>query len=161
MTRKTSYIQQRPRYGHMPRQKSEQVQYEFGGPVGSAFVMVSLPLVVYGLYFACNADYCLSDGASLANALTHISASLRTTTLWSWEAAAAVAGWFALQAMLYLQLPGPMVHGVPLKDGKQLAYPMNGHLAFWISLAVASFGWPVLSPDGSLIALSPLPLAWC
>ena len=145
----------------MPRQKSKQVQYEFGGPVGSAFVMVSLPLVVYGLYFACNADYCLSDGASLANALTHISASLRTTTLWSWEAAAAVAGWFALQAMLYLQLPGPMVHGVPLKDGNRLAYPMNGHLAFWISLAVASFGWPVLSPDGSLIALSPLPLAWC
>mmetsp|Transcript_14301 Transcript_14301/g.28992 ORF Transcript_14301/g.28992 Transcript_14301/m.28992 type:complete len:456 (-) Transcript_14301:156-1523(-) len=140
--------------------KEKKFEYEFGGPLGAAFVMLSLPLVVYGLFFACNAKFCIRDGETAAAALQQVRSSIAAATFWSWEAAAAVLGWFVLQALLFLQLPGPMVPGAVLQDGSRLTYPMNGHLAFWISLAVVCLGGTEFDADG-LKALKPLPLAWC
>ena len=143
------------------KNKKVKVEYEFGGPLGSAFVMVIMPLVVYGLFFACNANFCVRDGPTAAAALHQARSLIAAATFWSWEAAAVVLGWFALQALLFLWLPGPMVAGAALRDGSHLTYSMNGHLAFWISLTVVCLGSPVLGADGGLVALKPLPLAWC
>ena len=45
-------------------------------------------------------------------------------------------------------LPGEVAEGVKLKDGSRLKYPLNGHLAFWISLAVMIFT-PNFDSEGS------------
>ena len=142
------------------KDKDKKTEYEFGGPVGAALTMATMPLVVYGLFFACNADLCVRGPSTAAAALAQARSSIAATTFWSWEAAAVVLGWFVLQALLFLWLPGPMVPGAPLQDGSRLTYPMNGHLAFWISLGLACLGRPVLGADGGLVALQPLPLAW-
>ena len=143
------------------KDKDKKTEYEFGGPVGAALTMATMPLVVYGLFFACNADLCVRGPSTAAAALAQARSSIAATTFWSWEAAAVVLGWFVLQALLFLWLPGPMVPGAALQDGSRLTYPMNGHLAFWISLGLACLGLPVLGADGGLVALQPLPLAWC
>ena len=140
--------------------KDKKTEYEFGGPVGAALTMAVMPLVVYGLFFACNADLCVRGPSTAAAALDQARSSIAATTFWSWEAAAVVLGWFVLQALLFLWLPGPMVPGAALQDGSRLTYPMNGHLAFWISLGLACLGRPVLGADGGLVALQPLSLAW-
>ena len=140
---------------------NKKTEYEFGGPVGAGLTMAILPLVVYGLFFACNADLCVRGPSTAAAALDQARLSIAATTFWSWEAAAVVLGWFVLQALLFLWLPGPMVPGAALQDGSRLTYPMNGHLAFWISLGLVCFGLPILGADGGLVALQPLPLAWC
>ena len=142
------------------KDKDKKTEYEFGGPVGAALTMATMPLVVYGLFFACNADLCVRGPSTAAAALAQARSSIAATTFWSWEAAAVVLGWFVLQALLFLWLPGPMVPGAALQDGSRLTYPMNGHLAFWISLGLACLGLPVLGADGGLVALQPLSLAW-
>ena len=141
--------------------RGKKTEYEFGGPVGAGLTMAALPLVVYGLFFACNADACIRGPSTAAAALEQARSSIAGTAFWSWEAAAVVLGWFVLQALLFLVLPGPMVPGAALQDGSRLTYPMNGHLAFWISLGLVCLGRPVLGADGGLVALQPLPLAWC
>jgi hypothetical protein len=50
-------------------------------------------------------------------------------------ALAAVAGWIVFQAALAQLLPGRVVQGQPLADGRRLPYRMNGWLAFWITWA--------------------------
>ena len=141
--------------------RGKKTEYEFGGAVGAGLTMAALPLVVYGLFFACNADACIRGPSTAAAALEQARSSIAGTAFWSWEAAAVVLGWFVLQALLFLVLPGPMVPGAALQDGSRLTYPMNGHLAFWISLGLICLGRPVLGADGGLVALQPLPLAWC
>lgn len=167
-----------PVAAHEKTKDKKKTEYEFGGPIGAAATMAALPLVVYGLFFACNADACVRGPSTAAAALDQARSSIASTTFWSWEAAAVVLGWFVLQALLcgtnpnpdsnpnnlqallFLWLPGPMVPGAPLQDGSRLTYPMNGHLAFWISLGLACLGLPVLGADGGLVALQPLSLAW-
>ena len=191
-----------PVAAHEKTKDKKKTEYEFGGPIGAAATMAALPLVVYSLFFACNADACVRGPSTAAAALDQARSSIASTTFWSWEAAAVVLGWFVLQALLcgtnpnpnpnpnlnpnpnnvqallcgtnpnpdsnpnnlqallFLWLPGPMVPGAPLQDGSRLTYPMNGHLAFWISLGLACLGRPVLGADGGLVALQPLPLAW-
>lgn len=55
-----------------------------------------------------------------------------------------VMGWMLFQATMYVLLPGQMVQGVRLRDGSRLKYPMNGHLAFWLSLT-ACHALPLLN----------------
>ena len=45
--------------------------YEWMGPPGALFIMLSLPLVIYALYFLCERQHCLS----------------RTATVWPWQSA--------------------------------------------------------------------------
>ena len=139
--------------------EKKEIEWEFGGPIGAAGIVCSLPFVVLGLYFACNKDFCIKDGDTLFAAVDSISGSVGGATFWSWEAAVVVLGWFGLQALFYVTLPGPMVEGVKLRDGSRLRYPMNGHLAFWISLAIVCVGGSEFE-GGALKALKPLPLSW-
>ena len=69
---------------------NKKTEYEFGGPVGAGLTMAILPLVVYGLFFACNADLCVRGPSTAAAALDQVRLSIAATTFWSWEAAAVV-----------------------------------------------------------------------
>mmetsp|Transcript_13963 Transcript_13963/g.37827 ORF Transcript_13963/g.37827 Transcript_13963/m.37827 type:complete len:361 (-) Transcript_13963:827-1909(-) len=115
-------------------------ELEFGGPWGAASTMLLLPLVVIGLYAACGRHGCISTPTSVLEVLT----SVELGPLWDWDAFAVVVGWTAIQCALYVLLPGPRVDGVMLRDGTRLKYPINAHLAFWLSLAGCVHGLPLL-----------------
>lgn len=119
--------------------------YEFGGPIGAFFTMVSLPVVVYGLYFACNGDYCVNftnyENFPIPQSLC---------SLWNTNAFLVTCAWIGLHVVLERFLPGDVAEGVPLKhDGSRLKYPLNGHLAFWISMAIMIFTPSINFVDGS------------
>lgn len=97
---------------------------------------MGLPAVVLGLYFGCGKHGCITIGPSAGEAFQAALAEAQSAQLWSWEAAGVVMGWMLLQATMYVLLPGQMVEGVRLRDGSRLKYPMNGHLAFWLSLTL-------------------------
>lgn len=115
-------------------------EFEFGGPLGATAVMISLPLVIVGLYAGCGRNGCASGLASAAAMFK----SMQLPQLWDWTAAAVVFGWTALHFALYVLLPGPRVEGVVLRDGSRLKYPINGHLALWVSLTACVHGLPQL-----------------
>jgi len=139
------------------------VEYEFGGPIGAFFVIFGLPVVIYALYFFCNKEVCLQSPFAfpwqrfLGTLPTHAS------ELFSWEAAHIYGFWMGLQLFLERVLPGEVVEGSALPDGKRLKYTMSGHLQFWISIilmghAIPSFLHDIRSGVWSLAGLSPLPL---
>jgi hypothetical protein len=115
-------------------------EFEFGGPLGAAAVMMSLPLVIIGLYVGCGSSGCASGPASAVQVFRNA----QLPQLWDWTAAAVVFGWTALHFALYVLLPGPRVEGVVLRDGSRLKYPINGHLALWVSLTACLHGLPQL-----------------
>lgn len=106
---------------------------EFGGPVGNAILLISLPALTAYFFFgwAFNGGDLLpgaaSDWAGFARALAP-----------TWEATAVYLGWFFLQAALQAWAPGRVVEGTPLPDGRRLKYKMNGPWSFAISLLVVA-----------------------
>ena len=97
---------------------------------------------MFMLYFGCDRTKCVPSVAKavmlpqmLWDGLTDGHASL-----WSWGAFAAVSAWTLMHFVLYVLLPGARVPGVKLRDGSQLTYPINGHYAFWLTLAIV-VGW--------------------
>ncbi len=43
-----------------PKHSGKHVKYEFFGPPGAITLLIFLPLVLFGLYFACNETQCIS-----------------------------------------------------------------------------------------------------
>jgi len=39
-------------------EKNKNIHYEFGGPIGTFFIIIGLPVVIYFLFFICNKDIC-------------------------------------------------------------------------------------------------------
>lgn len=151
----------------------ENTHFEFGGPIGACGIMISLPLVVLGLYYSCNKEVCLdfatlSSAEALAAFWTKMVAQLpsRWTDLLSTEAVSMTLGWVALQVAFERVLPGEVALGTPLpvptgsappagavttanamtgKVEHRLPYTMSGHLQFWLTLVVLHFGRPIIS----------------
>lgn len=118
-----------------------QPHYEFQGPPGAIVLLVSLPLVIAGLYFGCNGDRCvslnpLSDeflggltlDTLLTTPLTFVDAQrFFFTYLWSVDTWLIYLCWFFGHVLLYFILPGRVVEGVTLDAaGTKLKYPLNG-----------------------------------
>ena len=132
----------------------EAFEFEFGGPLGALSTMVSLPLVIYGLYFACGPSSC---ALAAAPALLD---PRGWPPLWDPVAAGILAGWCAVQAALERVMPCEVVEGVVLPDGRgRLTYRLNGHLAFWVSLLLVAHCWPHFDAEsGALTGLGRAPL---
>jgi hypothetical protein len=81
--------------------------YEFGGPIGAFFVITSLPLVIYGLYFICHADHCVrnpltEDWMGIFNRIPPVSEWLTDLGF------AMCTGWLVFQYVLERILPGAL-----------------------------------------------------
>eukprot|EP00636_Phaeomonas_parva_P008670 CAMPEP_0118888082 /NCGR_PEP_ID=MMETSP1163-20130328/25536_1 /TAXON_ID=124430 /ORGANISM="Phaeomonas parva, Strain CCMP2877" /LENGTH=431 /DNA_ID=CAMNT_0006826645 /DNA_START=268 /DNA_END=1563 /DNA_ORIENTATION=+ len=136
------------------------VEYEFGGPAGAVGVMVGLPLVIYGLYFACGADTCATELGALGRVTEGLTGDFGG--LYSAYAMGLFMMWMAGQVVLERILPGEAALGVELKDKSRLSYVLSGHLQFWATLAVLLFGAvEYADADGDLrfIKFTSLPLS--
>ncbi|XP_071784735.1 delta(14)-sterol reductase TM7SF2-like [Asterias amurensis] len=102
------------------------VHYEFGGPFGAFFIMVSLPLFIYYLYFTCSKEEC-----SLQLWPAH---TCDWRDYFDLEAALLFLGWMGLQAFFYLLPIGSVVKGLPLRNGQRLDYKLNGFFSFILTL---------------------------
>ena len=134
--------------------KDAAVEYEFGGPVGAGANVVLLPLVVVGLAVACDEDFCVGPSAWSSFAPPAVEG------LASAKAFGVVFAWLAFQAALQVFLPGDVVEGTTLPDGRRLPYLINGHLAFWVSLGVLAVGCPVYDGAGAFAGLGAWDLAF-
>eukprot|EP01047_Picozoa_sp_COSAG01_P007593 COSAG01_NODE_290_length_19382_cov_22.903801_5_plen_363_part_00 len=132
--------------------------HEFGGVFGTAATTVFLPLVVIFLAAACQRSPALdvvffNDGPVEAWKLlvARVGGFGGSGASYRW-AFAVCLGWLVAQAALERFLPAEVVPGVKLRDGTQLRYRMNGHLAFWVSVVLALHGWPhILKLGGRLL----------
>ena len=117
--------------------------YEWMGPPGAAVILLTLPVVVYFLYFACTSAVCLSLQPSSPDFL-RVDDPLRDgllpllRSLVSVRAVLLYMGWLLLHFALYLVVPGSVVRGCPLDaQGHCLLYPLNGLACAAVSSAVA------------------------
>jgi hypothetical protein len=132
--------------------------HEFGGVFGTAATTVFLPLVVIFLAAACQRSPALdvvffNDGPVEAWKLlvARVGGFGGSGASYRW-AFAVCLGWLVAQAALERFLPAEVVPGVKLRNGMQLRYRMNGHLAFWVSVVLALHGWPhILKLGGWLL----------
>ena len=123
-----------------PKVADNESEYEFFGPPGAAFIVISLPLVVYALYYLASPDGRLLVSLSPPRiALPELQFSW--SSLFEIQAFAVIVGWFVFQVFLERVLPGKVVEGVVLSNGKRLKYTMNGFLAFLCTLVLCIVGY--------------------
>lgn len=103
------------------RNSKHEHEYEFFGPHGPALLVLTLPSVVYSLYFYCNSEGCLQLYPEFKVPGFPKDAQLFTT-----EAMLVFLGWFFGLVALHLVLPGKRAQGVVLPNGKRLTYKFNG-----------------------------------
>lgn len=121
-------------------------EYEFMGPfLGPIGIMAALPLVCYGLVYACNAQGCL-DIRNMS-----IPGFPAQSQLISREAFLAIFGWMAFQTILHLTLPGQLVKGVTLPNKTKLTYKLN---------AQTNLGVTLLAATTFSFYIKMLPLSW-
>jgi hypothetical protein len=124
---------------------SKDFHYEFGGPVGTLLMIISLPMVVISLYLICNDKVCLQDPWQFNWSEWFQKEIPSLEKLFSFEATAIYLGWLLFHVVLERVLPGETVEGVPLPNKQRLKYTISGHLQFWICLLTLGYGTPVLS----------------
>ncbi|XP_075719500.1 delta(14)-sterol reductase LBR [Rhinoderma darwinii] len=90
---------------------------EFGGAAGAAFMMLSMPPVLYHLVYMCT-----REDASLWNFYP----SWTFSDLWDSTVFGYLALWILLLALSYLLPIGKIAHGILLENGKRLSYRING-----------------------------------
>ncbi|XP_065183875.1 delta(14)-sterol reductase TM7SF2-like [Sycon ciliatum] len=103
--------------------------FEFGGPMGALFTMISLPLVIMALYGVCNPSTCSVADLGMA----------KIPALWSlfsWKALMIVDVWLAFHAFLYCLDIGWVQWGQPLRDGSKLPYRISALQTFVITCVV-------------------------
>ena len=98
---------------------------EFGGAIGSFFMIIGLPATVLGLNILCSQNNCNLKMPKF---------STDWKSYFDKEAALIYVGWFFFQAILYMLPVGRVVEGQPLRTGGKLKYRCNGFFALVISL---------------------------
>lgn len=121
--------------------------HEFGGPVGTFLTTVSLPFVIYGLYFLCDGDFCVSFDWKKELNWASVWERFTTEPLVDWTGASIFLGWMAFHVILERLLPGESVEGAPLPDGsgRRLSYRISGHLQFWVTFILMGHAVPIIT----------------
>lgn len=112
---------------------------EFGGWPGALAVSIGLPLLCNVLYFTCNDQGCPASWTSLStykDMLTPGNALYRP--LISVHAIGVYLAWFLSLAFLDRVVPGEVVDGVLMRDGKRLKYIFNGKIVMVILFSLLS-----------------------
>ena len=138
-------------------------EFEFGGPIGTFFVTVGLPIVIYALYFFCNKDVCFNSPLSFSWSQFRSTLPSSWSSLISYEALYIYLGWMAFHVILERVLPGETAEGVALPDGKKLKYTISGHLQFWVTILAMGHALPIYNATSSagvyeIKGFMPLPL---
>lgn len=112
--------------------RQEPFPYEFGGPVGALATTLALPVVVLWLSQLGRVGYMNFDFVKelCDNGKCEVVTLLQCTL--------GLLMWFLLKVVLWYLLPGPIVQGAPIHGDKKntLPYKMNGHLSFWVVVAL-------------------------
>jgi Delta14-sterol reductase len=154
------------------QEPKKEVEYEFGGPAGTAAVIALLPLVVlllaywsrighvdlsilYPIFFDRKVPFWESVWSSpVLCPKCRGEHQIAAVEIWGTTLQLPVIvwcmltliGWFLLQMSLERLLPCELVLGAPIQqhpDKFRLTYRINGHLAFWFTLLLFAVGWPV------------------
>lgn len=140
---------------------------EYGKTALNLIMLFVVTPILLGLFWQVSAIIPCSIWLFCANITSFTKAATRASALWytilekflgaafvvaaaflilvlpvNWTAVYIYAGWYILQLVLYVVLPGKMYEGLPLKDenGRKLKYKCNGLLAFIISIALFFYG---------------------
>lgn len=103
--------------------------YEFFGPPGAAFVSLTVPLTLYGLYFTCSeaSGGCPPPLWSIPfNFVRAVQDKDWWLNLFDAQASIAYAGWYAFTLVAWYILPGDWVEGTELRTGGRIKYKING-----------------------------------
>src|SRR5260221_10283323 len=99
--------------------------YEFLGPPGAFLISIGVPITAYSLYFGCSeAPGCPpNSGALILHALTTLD---WWKGLWDTQATIAYFAWYAFCVLSWAILPGDVVTGTQLRNGRTQLYKING-----------------------------------
>ena len=150
--------------------------FDFGGPVGTAALTVLLPAFLLFLQGVCmdedrkaalslSSETCLpplhhfaSLDSAKAFALSFAEAFRQLPLcelVFSHKALYVFLGWFAYQVVLERFLPAK----IAVAKSSGLAYRVNAHLVFWVTVLLLSTGLPSLNPSLKAVDFYALPLA--
>lgn len=130
----------------------EEEKLEFGGSIGAFAIIFLLPLVIYALYYLCNKDVCYTFTLPWSYDWTGVLNKLPKSfnDIYSSDALYMYLLWMGFHVVCEKILPGEVVEGVILENGRRLKYTMSGHLQFWLTIIVMGHGIPtfVSTADG-------------
>jgi hypothetical protein len=125
---------------------------EFGGPVGTLLTTISLPFVIYSLYFLCDEEFCVSFDWKNELNWDFLWAKIQKQNLLDYTGLFIFLGWMLFHVVLERLLPGEIVYGVELPEKKgRLPYRMSGHLQFWLTLLLMGHCIPIFNITGDTI----------
>lgn len=102
--------------------------YEFGGPLGTATIILIVPVLVYSLYFGCSdQNGCPPLFTSIKNLdVSTLGNPNFWKSLWDTEAMLVYLAWYTFCVVSWAVLPGDWVEGLPLRNGQRIEYKING-----------------------------------
>ncbi|CAE6353935.1 unnamed protein product [Rhizoctonia solani] len=133
MEDKQVQVQRNPRTTH----------YEFFGPLGTTFVSITVPVVIYALYFTCSeaAGGCPPPLWSIPfNFVRAVESVDWWKNLFDKEASIAYAAWYTFTVAAWWLLPGDWVEGTELRTGGRIKYKINAFSTMLLALGL-TFGW--------------------
>ncbi|EEB92046.1 hypothetical protein MPER_09499 [Moniliophthora perniciosa FA553] len=127
-------------------------EYDFFGPIGALAVTITVPAIVYALYFGCAEETggCPPD-FKLQDLVSYLSNEGWWKDLWDTEATIAYLGWYAFCVICWIILPGGTFKGAILRDGSVKEYKINGFATFMLAIGLAV---------GSNVKYRPQPMAF-
>uniref|UniRef100_A0A8C6RLQ3 Delta(14)-sterol reductase TM7SF2 n=1 Tax=Nannospalax galili TaxID=1026970 RepID=A0A8C6RLQ3_NANGA len=135
----------------MAQLEGSQAPLEFGGPLGTAAMLVLLPATMFHLLLVAR-----SGPARLLGPPPYLPG---LEELWSPRALLLLFAWLGLQAVLYLLPARKVAEGLELKDKSRLRYPINGFQALVLTTLLMGLGVTAGLPLGALPEMF-LPLAF-
>ncbi|KAF4761872.1 hypothetical protein HAV15_007604 [Penicillium sp. str.  len=128
---------------------TKKVEYEFGGPLGAAGIIIGLPILLHVLFLACNdISGCPAPGLLSLRSLTWDTLSLQIPWpedgirgLGSWSVTAWVLTYYLVSLVLFRVLPANEVLGTKLREsGKPLRYRFNAFSSTLVQLVACAIG---------------------
>ncbi|QRV90183.1 C-14 sterol reductase ERG24 [Ceratobasidium sp. AG-Ba] len=122
--------------------------FEFFGPPGATVVSATVPLIIYGVNFACSPEAGNVSG-SLSIAFSGITAYIGERMI-DPSAIAAYIAFYAYTVAAWYFLPGEWIEGTELRNGERLKYKMNALSSLMLTLSLVA-GWIALFGASSFV----------
>jgi len=122
---------------------------EFYGPIGTAIVLLTTPLITYGLWFACNETTgCMPPNRDAWRLLGNLIGDWPATNgqFFEMQSVGVYAGFFAYLVACWVLIPVERTEGTLLRDGRRNAYKLNGFHTLLLTLGL-TLGI-ILQPNG-------------